>query len=89
MIYYPFELLLLGISQLREVGEEAFDITLQLLELLDAYPVRVFDVLSDVDQKVGEDMVSNEATVVLKEVDVSKTDQFVFEVSFTNFFEFL
>lgn len=89
MIYYPFELLLLVISQLREVGEEAFDITLELLELLDAYPVRVFDVLSDVDQKVGEDMVSNEATVVLKEVDVSKTDQFVFEVSFTNFFEFL
>jgi hypothetical protein len=34
-------------------------------------------------------MVSNEATVVLKEVDVSKTDQFVFEVSFTYFFEFL
>lgn len=89
MIYYPFELLLLVISQLREVGEEAFDITLELLELLDAYPVRVFDVLSDVDQKVGEDMVSNEATVVLKEVDVAKTDQFVFEVSFTNFFEFL
>lgn len=89
MIYYPFELLLLVISQLREVGEEAFDITLQLLELLDAYPVRVFDVLSDVDQKVGEDMVSNEATVVLKEVDEAKTDQFVFEVSFTNFFEFL
>ena len=34
-------------------------------------------------------MVSNEATVVLKEVDEAKTDQFVFEVSFTNFFEFL
>ena len=34
-------------------------------------------------------MVSNEATIVLKEVDVSKTDQFIFEVSFANLFEFL
>lgn len=76
--------LIVCFSDLTHVLLELRDVGLQFRKLLDFDAIRVFKVVEDVDQEIGEYLVSDEPMVVEGHVEVSQQKSPVLAMPFGN-----